>query len=244
MSETRYAQVARDLTDGITNGRFPVGSVLPTELELCDLYRASRHTVRAAIKELQDLGLVSRRKKAGTRVEASSPPARGYRPSLASVEDLVQFGVAHTRVVQEIAEVTADRVLAKTLGCAVGRRWLRISSLRLNGEPDAAPIGWTDVYVDPAYEALADVVRQAPDTLISALIESRYGRRIAEIRQDIEGVIVPEDLAARLALQPGAAGLKIIRHYLDSAGACFEVSVSTHPADRFKVSMRLRRDRD
>jgi DNA-binding GntR family transcriptional regulator len=34
MSETRYAQVARDLTEGITNGRFQVGSLLPTELEL------------------------------------------------------------------------------------------------------------------------------------------------------------------------------------------------------------------
>ncbi|TJX00371.1 GntR family transcriptional regulator, partial [Neisseria gonorrhoeae] len=62
MAETRYAQVARDLAEGIGNGRFPVGSVLPKELELCEQYGASRHTVRAAIRELQDLGLVSRKK--------------------------------------------------------------------------------------------------------------------------------------------------------------------------------------
>ena len=53
MSETRYAQVARDLAEGIGNGRFPVGSLLPKELELCEQYAASRHTVRAAIRELQ-----------------------------------------------------------------------------------------------------------------------------------------------------------------------------------------------
>src|SRR3954454_3865799 len=104
MSETRYAQVARDLTEGIANGRFPVGSLLPTELELCDHYGASRHTVRTAIRELQDLGLVSRNKKAGTRVEASVPAA-GYRQPLTSVEDLIQFGAAHVREVREIAEV-------------------------------------------------------------------------------------------------------------------------------------------
>ena len=84
MTETRYAQVARDLAEGIRSGRFPVGSLLPTEFELCDQYGASRHTVRSALKELQELGLVSRRKKAGTRVEAVTATS-GYRKPLASV---------------------------------------------------------------------------------------------------------------------------------------------------------------
>src|SRR3954452_6297590 len=144
MSETRYAQVARDLTESIASGRFPVGSLLPTELELCAHYGTSRQTVRAAIRELQELGLVSRRKKAGTRVETASVSS-GYRQSLASVEDLVQFGATHVREVQEVEDVVIDRALAKELGCAPGTRWLRISSLRLNGKPNAAPIGWTDV---------------------------------------------------------------------------------------------------
>src|SRR4051794_12871157 len=197
MSETRYAQVARDLTESIASGRFPVGSLLPTELELCDHYGTSRQTVRAAIRELQELGLVSRRKKAGTRVEAASVSS-GYRQSLASVADLVQFGSAHVRVVREIEDVVADRALAKEIGCAPGSRWLRISSLRLNGEPNAAPIGWTDVYVDAAYAELRDIVRECPDVLISSLIESRFGRRIAEIRQEIQAVLLPAKLAEEL----------------------------------------------
>jgi hypothetical protein len=48
-------------------------------------------------------------------------------------------------------------------------------------------VGWTDVYVDAVYSDLRDGVRDKPDTLISAL-ETRYGRRIAEIRQDILAV--------------------------------------------------------
>lgn len=244
MNDPLYAQVARDLTEGIASGRFPVGSILPTEFELCDLYGASRHTVRAAIKELQDQGLVSRRKKLGTRVESAAPTVAGYRPSLATVEDLVQFGETHRRSVREIADIVADRPLARILGCAVGRRWLRISSLRLKGERDAVPIGWTDVYVDEAYEGLRDVIRDEPGTLISTLIETRFGRRIAEIHQEIEGMVVPDALAEPLAVPPGAPGLRVIRRYLDGAGACFEVSVSTHPAERFTVSMRLRRERD
>ena len=243
MSETRYAQVARDLAEGIRSGRFPVGSLLPTEFELCDQYGTSRHTVRSALKELQELGLVSRRKKAGTRVEAVTATS-GYRQSLASVEDLVQFGSAHVRVVREIQDVVADRALAKELGCAPGSRWLRISSLRLNGEPDAAPIGWTDVYVDAAYAELRDIVHECPDVLISSLIESRFGRRIAEIRQEIQAVLLPVKLAEELGAEAGTAALKIIRRYVDHAGETFEITVTIHPAERFAFMIRLQRERE
>ncbi|MGF3026738.1 GntR family transcriptional regulator [Methylobacterium aquaticum] len=240
MSETLWAQVARDLTAGITTGRFPIGSLLPTELELCEHYGASRHTVRTAIRQLQDQGLVSRKKKAGTRVEAAAPTS-GYRQSLASLEDLIQFGVAHIRTVQETAEVTADASLAAELGCEEGTRWFRISSLRLDGRPGGAPIGWTDVYIDPTYADLGDVVRASPDVLITTLIEQRYGRRSAEIRQDVDAIALPAVRAAALQAKPEAPALRIVRQYLDEKGKVFEISSTIHPVGRFTVSQRLRR---
>ena len=33
-----------------------------------------------------------------------------------------------------------------------------------------------------------------------------------------------------------------MRHYLDQRGDAFEISISIHPADRFKFSMRLKRE--
>lgn len=239
MSKTRYAQVARDLADGIKEGRFPVGSLLPTELELCALYGASRQTVRTAIKELQDQELVSRRKKLGTRVEARTPPSQGYRASLTSIDDLVQFGTSQVRVIQEASLVTTDKALARTLGCAVGRVWLRISSVR--NDRDGLAIGWTDVYLDETYADIIDAVRERPETLVSSLVEDRYGRRIAEVRQDVEGVLMDVTMAKRLASSENSAALRVVRKYFDSAGACFEISISVHPAGRFTLSTRLKR---
>src|SRR5260370_18629709 len=115
-TKPHFADVARHLTEGITSGRFPVGSLLPTEMELCEQYQTSRHTVRAALHELQQLGFVSRRKNVGTRVE-SVQPTNDFRPSLASVEDLVQFGTTHVREVQAVEKTTATRALAKELRC-------------------------------------------------------------------------------------------------------------------------------
>jgi len=239
-TKPHFAAIARHLIEGISLGRFPVGSLLPTELELVDRYQTSRHTVRAALHELEQLGFVSRRKKLGTRVE-SAQPKNEFRPSLASLDDLVQFGTTHVRRVQSIGETTVTGALAKELRCASGTRWLRISSLRVEANDESSPIGWTDVYVDPAYAEIGKIVRKSPDTLISSLIESRYGRRVAEVRQDIRAVSVPKTLATALRVPSGTPALKIARWYLDTAGHVFEVSVTVHPAERFSVSMRLQR---
>jgi GntR family transcriptional regulator len=234
-----YERVARDLVQAISAGRYPVGSNLPTEVELCEQFGASRNTVRAALRELQDLGLISRRKKAGTRVE-STQPTTGYRHSFDSVDELIQFGARHRREVKEVVETAADRALAKKLRCPVGKLWLRISSLRLDA--DDVAVGWTDVYVDPAYSDIADVVRAEPETLISTIIESRYGRRIAAIRQEIRGKLISPALASALSSKSGSAGLEVVRFYDDTAGETIEISVSVHPADRFTVVTRLTRE--
>ena len=239
-SKPNFAGIARNLTEGIAAGRYPVGSLLPTELELCSQFGTSRHTIRAALNELQQLGLVSRRKNVGTRVEAAAP-TNEFSPSLGSVDDLVQFGSTHVRKVMEVQEVALDKVLAKQLGCKEGARWLRISSLRLNAATDRLPVGWTDVYIDPAYGELAERVRTSPGVLISALIESTYGRRIAEIRQEIHAMTVGGAMADALQVAPGSSALRIYRWYHDAAGQVFEMSVSVHPADRFAVSMQLKR---
>ena len=240
-SKPHHSDISRHLTDAITSGHFAIGALLPTEHELCDHYKTSRHTVRAALAELQRLGLVSRRKNVGTRVEATRP-RDVFRPSLASVDDLVQFGTEHLRQVQSIEEVAVATAVAKDLRCAPGARWLRISSLRLDGNGASGPIGWTDVYVDPAYSEVGDLVRESPDTLVSSLIAERYGQQIAEIHQDVRADTVKDaSMAKALRVEQGSAALKIVRRYTDADGQTFEVSVSVHPADRFSVSMRLQR---
>lgn len=243
MSKATHAELTRDLEEGITTGRFPVGSLLPTEFELCTRYGASRYTVRLALQELQDHGLISRRKNVGTRVETSRP-ATGFTQSIATVDELAQFGATHVRVVQDVAAIVADLALAKVMGSAGGTRWLRISSLRMGGGKKRRPVCWTDVYVDPAYTELGDLVRESPETLISSLIETHYGRRIARIRQDIRAVILTPKLAELLNAEPGSAGLQIVRRYLDAGNEAFEVSVTTHPADRFTFTMQMERSRE
>src|SRR5574337_1295699 len=48
-SKPRYAEVGDQLREAIERGDYPVGSLLPTELELCDRFEISRYTARAAL---------------------------------------------------------------------------------------------------------------------------------------------------------------------------------------------------
>ena len=239
MPPIRFSQLAHELAEGIGTGRFAVGSLLPTELELVAQYATSRHTVRMALKELQTQGLVSRRKNVGTRVE-SATPTHGYRQALSSVDDLAQFGAEHVRSVQSVNEIVADIPLAKALGCPGGTRWLHIATLRQSRDGDA-PMGWTDLYIDPAYRDIGEAVRAEAKTLVSSLIEARHGRRIARITQDIEPVPLPAELAGPLQADAGSPALRIVRRYFDAARIPFEITVTVHPAGRFTFSMELTR---
>ena len=74
MADPMYRQIADDLRRQIETGELPPGSQLATEIELREMYNASRNTVRDAVKVLTTRGLVETRPGQGTFVvERISP---------------------------------------------------------------------------------------------------------------------------------------------------------------------------
>lgn len=66
-----WSRLAQALANDIVSGKYPVDSLLPTEMQLMELHDVSRHTVREALAELVQLGLIERRPRSGTRVIAA-----------------------------------------------------------------------------------------------------------------------------------------------------------------------------
>jgi DNA-binding GntR family transcriptional regulator len=238
-ARVRGDDIAGELRRAIASGELPVGALLPTEMQLARRYATSRHTVRAALDQLTRLGLVSRRRRVGARVEACAARG-GFLPSLSSVEELAQFGATHLRAVRSLGPATLAPALARRLELSGGPRCLRIAGVRVDAR-GGPPIGWTDVYVDMAFAEIGPLARAAPGVLVSALIERRFGVVAAEIVQRVRAVAIPAKRAAALDVESGAPGLEIVRRYLDADGRAFEASVTLHPAQRFEIEMRLRR---
>lgn len=240
----RYLLLATTLLDQIAKGEYPVGDLLPPEPELAELHKVSRSTVRAALLQLQQLGIISRRRGAGTRVEARRPPSAGagYNQSLGTFDDLLQYADATERRVLAINDIVADDQLAGRLQSRPGGRWLHISTIRVSTDDEtAAPICWTDVYIDNEYAALIREELPGYRHALAALIEERRGRRVSEIRQTIRAAGLTEVAAAALVAAVGDHALEITRRYVDANGVAFITTFSLHPGDRFSYEMRLRR---
>jgi GntR family transcriptional regulator len=54
---------------------------------------------------------------------------------------------------------------------------------------------------------------------------------------------VPEDIAATLGVEIGSAVIEVERRYRLSSGVVAEVAANLYPADRFQLSMTLRRSK-
>jgi GntR family transcriptional regulator len=226
----RYLQVANHLIDDIGGGVYPVGGLLPTEMELCKHYGISRSTVREALRKLRDVGLVSRQRRVGTKV-LSRAPAAGYRQPTNSISDLLQYA-DDTRVeILSTKRVVCEAALAEQLECRVGRSWLRVDSLRtIPDRPN--PICMTTAYLDARLPNLERNL-EGIDGPISAMLERTYGVRIARIEQSIQAIALNKRQAKLLKAEAGSPALLATRRYYREDGTLIELSSAIHPSDRF-----------
>ena len=222
----RYLTLADDLADGIAAGRYAVGSMLPSEAELCERYDVSRFTVREAIKQIQLAGLVSTRQGLGTRVEQIDE-ARQFSLSLKSIDEVEQHG-HYTRLVDVVSRnVIADDKLAETLRCQPGQQFLYIESYRVPRDASVSlPVAWNESYIIGAYAGIRDEIGKH-DGAVYSLLESWFGERIMEIQQDISAINLDESVAVRLHVPAGTAGLRIKRSYIGRRGEPILYGINT-----------------
>jgi len=236
--QPRYRQLAETLIGDINRGRLKVGETIPGELELVERFKVSRHTVREALRVLDDLGLVDRQQGIGTVVRArqSSP---SYVQSVRTPSELMRYPADSRLVVVASGIVKANRRLARQIDVRTGSEWLKVSALRrLKSAP--LPLSWTDIYLLPEF---ADIVPQIGKrgVMVYQLIEATHGEHVERIQVQLQAGLVTAELAGPLESPEGSPSLTIVRHYIGRAGRPFEISVSEHPGDRYMYALDLQR---
>jgi GntR family histidine utilization transcriptional repressor len=116
---TAYGRVKRHLRDGLADGRWMPGQLMPSEAELVARFGVSRMTVNRALRELRSEGLVDRVQGVGTFAAQLVRVA-----STLSIRDLhaeiEARGHRHHAEVHIVREETASASLAAQLGLQVG----------------------------------------------------------------------------------------------------------------------------
>lgn len=236
--EPLYLQIARVLKDEILSGVHPVGSQLPTEEDLTARFAVSRHTVREALRRLREDSLVASRQGAGTTVV---PPR--FAPSathhVMSINDLVAFAAGLRFAIESIRMVTVSGPLAVRAGLPEGDAWLQVLGFRYAEESDTA-VCWTEYYINRDFAAVGRLLQRHTGPIFP-LIEDLFGQNIEEVEQEIAAAQVSPPLAEGLRVEPGSVVLEVRRAYKMAEGRIAQVTISTHPAARFRHSMTMRR---
>ncbi len=234
----RYQVIASELRTQIESGALGIDTMLPTEMELCERYDVSRYTVRAALRQLRELGLVSMRRGSGTRV-VSAAPKSSYVQSVNSLSELLRYPNT-TFELGDAGTVTLAPTNAKRLSLPAGSIWFRISGVRRSNE-NSQPICWQEIFVIPEYEDTAHrlLIEHGP---VHRIIESAHREVIAHTQLEMTASQVPGELAEKLDVEAGSAAMTIIRQYTAQDDRVFETTVSVHPEGRFVYSLEITRD--
>lgn len=238
-SRPRYRQIADELLGQLRGGMHPIGAMLPTETELCALYGASRHTIREALRLVEEAGLVSRRQGSGTSVIAHETRGR-FVQDITSMGGLLQYPEETRLTVLLARETQLDGETAAVLGAAEDETWLRIESLR-RVRITTAPICFTTVLIPIEYAAVVEEIGVDHGPVYS-LVEKRFGVQLASVEVDLTAGGVPESQAALLDCEPGAPALIIRRRYMDQNQRVFEMSEACHPAPRFTYRAMVKKE--
>lgn len=237
-SKPRYAELGDLLQAAIEKGEYAVGTLLPTELELCERFSVSRHTARAALAQLISAGLVQRRPGAGTRVIAQNAAMR-YEHEIDTVDLLMQYGNTTRLKVLQSERLQADEAMAQRLEIAKGKDYLRLHCLRLE-EQSREPIAVTEMLV-PVRSGVPTEKLLEVGGAARALARFVDPARLSRVEQVFDAASFDAADARLLDIKKSEPAMRVQRRYRDANGRLLLVAISLHPPGRFAYSMVLSR---
>lgn len=237
--QPRYRQILAALRERIIEGHYPIGSHLPTEVELCAEFGVSRYTVREALRRLVEQGMLARRQGSGSEV-VSAEPHHGFVHHVRSLADLFQYALDTHFDVRSMRETRIGAELAPMVGGHAGETWLLVKGIRWT-KRGGEPICVTHSYIP---ERLAWIKPELPTCVgpFYALLEERAREPIVDAVQEIMAEPMSRAIAAGLSARPGDYALRLLRRYSSRKGTLV-ASFNWHPAASFTYRMQLQRTR-
>jgi GntR family transcriptional regulator len=227
-----YVKLRQSLEKAIRSGALQQGEALPAERDIADYASISRVTVRKAVDELVQDGLLVRRHGSGTFV--SKPVSKVEQPlsRLTSfTEDMARRGLTTRSEWLERGLFSPSPDEMMMLGLGPGALVARFSRLRLG---DDNPLAIERASVLAEYMPDPNVVT----TSLYAALERRNARPVRAI-QRISACNIKAQDAELLGVSEGAAGLSIQRISYLPSGKVVELTRSLYRGDAYDFVAEL-----
>ncbi len=220
-----YAQVKQHLKDGLAQGLWAPGALMPSESELVAQFGVSRMTVNRALKELQAEGLVNRVQGVGSFAAPLHKVSSMLR--LRDVHDeIAERGHVHQAQVQLQTSEAATKGLAAQLGLSPGDEVFHTCIVHLE---NGVPLQVEDRYVNPA---------EAPDYLAQDFSHTTPTHYLFEAtalwraQYTIESSLPTKKEAQWLGIAPADPCLVVVRRTMSRSGV-ITLARLVHPGHRY-----------
>jgi len=237
-NELLYSAIETDLRNRIISGEYAPGAKLPTESELCAQHGVSRITVRRAVQELVDDGMLVRYRGKGTFVKM---PEMVFPETINTTFGFSGFtyadSVTHRHIIEK-RRMPATKEVAQRLRLPENNEVQVV--VRLMSVEDI-PVGIDTIYVSsemlPYF--LDDLVE---DTELYGLLEGTYGVQIDYADTQIGAVAATKEQADLLGCMPGSPLIVVNKVVIDVNQRCIHYSHTVLPGDRVVQSFVTSRD--
>jgi GntR family transcriptional regulator len=235
-SDPLYQQVYAAITDAIRSGRLRPGDRLPTERQFCEQLEVSRATVRRALGQLVEEGLVEAQVGRGSFVRAAHNSSFSEPPNtLMSFTELADARGLKASA-QVLSQTTRSAVPEEALAFKIGVHSLvfEISRLRML---DSAPFALDRTRIP------LDVAPDLPneDFTTASIYETLEAAGAVPVTADVvvSASVADESRAMSLDISPGSALLVCTTMSHDLTGRLVEIGEITYRADLYQLHTKL-----
>ncbi len=235
---TLARKAALQVIAGIQSGTLAgEGGLLPSEAVLSQRLGISRATLREALSQLEQGGLIVRRHGIGTFLSPSLPLMEAGLEELESIETLAKrIGVEIHMGECRIEERTATVVEAEFLGLAEGTPVLAVQRVIVSGD---LPIAYlidvlpTDV-LDPR------ALREEFQGSVLDLLLGQQNRPLGHSRTELSAVAADRELTHWLSIRAGDPLLKLSAQLFAKDGSVVDHSLSYFSPGHFRFHVNRR----
>lgn len=227
--EALYFQIAKQLEAEVSR-QYAAGDCLPAEGELALRYGVNRHTLRRAIDELVESGLVERRHGRGVFVLDSH---LDYQIGTGTrfTENLAALGLHAENRILRMQTLTASNRVAERLGLPVGDSVCWIETLRTT---DARPLCVISHFIAAA--RFPDVALRYEGGSLHEFLGATYGCRLRRTESLVTSVLPQGDDARLLGMPQNRPVLRVKSVNVDDRdGTPVEYAITRFRADRIQL---------
>lgn len=230
-----YHQLEELIKSQIESGQLQPNQAIPSEREYSEQFQISRMTVRQALTNLVNEGLLYRKKGTGTFI--SERKVEQVLQGLSSFsEEMLERGLTPSSAILSYEIVPANATVAQKLEIELESPVLQIERIRF---ADNVPMAIETAFM-PKNLAEGFSEELAKDSIYQ-FIKEKLSLQIDEANQELEAVIASEHEAKYLQIKKGSPILKITRvTYLEDRTP-FEYVKSSFRADRYRFNIQLKR---